>query len=132
MIMENKQFKLIKIDVFATEKSSGNPAGCIFLENSSDINENEMQQITVELKEFVNEVYLSKNPFVSIIKLILLRSLQRMFFQKTIRSGPGCLHPLSGILKIRPRDAGIQPWDITCWNINCGMGGRFQSSRMDL
>jgi PhzF family phenazine biosynthesis protein len=48
------QFK--KIDAFATEKSDGNPAGYIRLDNLKDISEREMLQIAKELKGFVNEV----------------------------------------------------------------------------
>lgn len=55
-MMEYKRYKFKKIDAFATEKSSGNPAGCICLDNARDINKNEMQQIAEELKGFVNEV----------------------------------------------------------------------------
>ncbi len=51
-----KEFKFKKIDAFATEKSDGNPAGYIWLNSHSDINEKEMLQIAKELKGLVNEV----------------------------------------------------------------------------
>jgi PhzF family phenazine biosynthesis protein len=51
-----KEFKFKKIDAFATEKSDGNPAGYIWLNSHSDINEKEMIQIAKELKGLVNEV----------------------------------------------------------------------------
>jgi PhzF family phenazine biosynthesis protein len=50
------EFRFKKIDAFATEKSSGNPAGYISLNNLQDISELEMLQIAKELKGFVNEV----------------------------------------------------------------------------
>ncbi|MBC2581089.1 PhzF family phenazine biosynthesis protein [Clostridium sp. DJ247] len=50
--MKSLQFK--KIDAFTMEGSSGNPAGCIYLENK--IEEEEMQKIARELKGAVNEV----------------------------------------------------------------------------
>ncbi len=51
-----KTFKFKKIDAFATLKSSGNPAGYIWLNSQNDITEPEMLQIARELKRFVNEV----------------------------------------------------------------------------
>ena len=51
-----KEFKFKKIDAFATERSNGNPAGYIWLNAQSDINEKEMLQIAKELKGLVNEV----------------------------------------------------------------------------
>lgn len=56
-----KEYNFKKIDAFATEKSNGNPAGYILLDNLSDISESEMLQIAKELKGFVNEVgYVAK------------------------------------------------------------------------
>ena len=56
-----KEFRFKKIDAFATEKSDGNPAGYILLDNLKDISEQEMLQIANELKGFVNEVgYVAK------------------------------------------------------------------------
>jgi PhzF family phenazine biosynthesis protein len=51
-----KKFRFKKIDAFATSASSGNPAGYIWLSSSLDISKDEMQQIAIELKGFVNEV----------------------------------------------------------------------------
>lgn len=51
-----KSFRFKKIDAFATQKSSGNPAGYIWLDSKVDISPAEMQQIAKELKGFVNEV----------------------------------------------------------------------------
>ncbi len=50
------EYNFKKIDAFATEKSDGNPAGCVLLENLNDISEQEMLQIAKELKGFVSEV----------------------------------------------------------------------------
>jgi PhzF family phenazine biosynthesis protein len=56
-----KEYKFKKIDAFATEKSSGNPAGYILLDKLEDISEHDMLQIAKELKGFVNEVgYVAK------------------------------------------------------------------------
>ncbi len=51
-----RKFNFKKIDAFATENSSGNPAGYILLDSLKDISEREMLQIAQELKGFVNEV----------------------------------------------------------------------------
>ena len=51
-----KQFRFKKLDAFATEKSTGNPAGMIAVERLSDISAAEMQRIAWELRGFVNEV----------------------------------------------------------------------------
>ncbi len=51
-----KSFKFKKIDAFTSGLSSGNPAGVIELSNINEINENEMQKIAFELKDFVSEV----------------------------------------------------------------------------
>jgi PhzF family phenazine biosynthesis protein len=51
-----KEYTFKKIDAFATEKSSGNPAGYILLDKLNDISDSEMLQIAKELKGFVNEV----------------------------------------------------------------------------
>ena len=51
-----KEFNFKKIDAFATESSTGNPAGYIRLAELADITTAEMQQIAKELKGFVNEV----------------------------------------------------------------------------
>jgi PhzF family phenazine biosynthesis protein len=50
-----KVFKFIKADAFACGAASGNPAGCIFLKNDTDIDGAGMQQIARELKGFVSE-----------------------------------------------------------------------------
>lgn len=56
-----KEYNFKKIDAFATEKSDGNPAGFILLDNLNDISECEMLQIAKELKGFVSEVgYVAK------------------------------------------------------------------------
>jgi PhzF family phenazine biosynthesis protein len=50
-----------KIDAFATDKSTGNPAGAIYLNTEDELNPSEMQRIAAELKGFVNEVgYISR------------------------------------------------------------------------
>ena len=51
-----KTFKFKKIDAFASDHSSGNPAGMVLLDSFNDITANEMQQIAGELKGFVSEV----------------------------------------------------------------------------
>jgi PhzF family phenazine biosynthesis protein len=51
-----KEFQFKKIDAFATNDSEGNPAGYIWLDSSSSISANDMQQIARELKGYVNEV----------------------------------------------------------------------------
>ena len=51
-----KKFSFKKIDAFTDGSSGGNPAAIIFLDSFDDISENEMQQIALELKGFVNEV----------------------------------------------------------------------------
>lgn len=49
-----------KIDAFTSGVALGNPAGCIYLEEDTVLNNEEMQRIAIELKGFVNEVgYLS-------------------------------------------------------------------------
>ncbi len=56
-----REFTFKKMDAFATERSSGNPAGYIRLASMADISEEEMLQIAKELKGFVNEVgYMSR------------------------------------------------------------------------
>lgn len=56
-----KEYNFKKIDAFATEKSDGNPAGYILLDNLNNISESEMLQIAKELKGFVSEVgYVAK------------------------------------------------------------------------
>lgn len=51
-----KTFPFKKMDAFSRGNSSGNPAGCIYLENTAAIDESGMQKIAKELKDFVNEV----------------------------------------------------------------------------
>lgn len=51
-----KQLKFKKIDAFALNQSSGNPAGVIYLDNKNELNDKEMLQIAKELKGFVSEV----------------------------------------------------------------------------
>jgi PhzF family phenazine biosynthesis protein len=51
-----KQFRFKKLDAFATENSTGNPAGMIVVETFAEITANEMQQIAWELRGFVSEV----------------------------------------------------------------------------
>ena len=51
-----KEFSFKKIDAFATDKSAGNPAGCITLNSAIEITSVEMLRIAKELKGFVNEV----------------------------------------------------------------------------
>ncbi len=45
-----------KIDAFASNNSSGNPAAVVYLESLAELSENEMLQIAKELKGFVSEV----------------------------------------------------------------------------
>jgi len=52
--MKTLPFK--KIDAFATEHSSGNPAGVIYLRQHDELSEEEMLRIARELKGFVSEV----------------------------------------------------------------------------
>jgi len=40
-----KAYPFKKMDAFTRGKSSGNPAGCIYLEQAGDISEKEMQLI---------------------------------------------------------------------------------------
>ena len=51
-----KIFPFKKMDAFSRGSSAGNPAGCIYLENTVAIDEMGMQKIARELKDFVNEV----------------------------------------------------------------------------
>lgn len=51
-----RKLKFKKIDAFTIGKSSGNPAGAIYLENSESLSHTEMLKIAKELKTFVNEV----------------------------------------------------------------------------
>jgi PhzF family phenazine biosynthesis protein len=53
-MMKKLMFK--KIDAFAAEKSSGNPAGAIYLKTENELDPEEMRRIASELKGFVNEV----------------------------------------------------------------------------
>ena len=45
-----------KIDAFASEKSSGNPAAVIYLDSQEDLSSTEMLQIAKELQGYVSEV----------------------------------------------------------------------------
>jgi PhzF family phenazine biosynthesis protein len=51
-----KKFRFKKIDAFARGSSTGNPAGCVYLDRAGDITGGEMQAIAAQLKGFVNEV----------------------------------------------------------------------------
>jgi len=51
-----REYYFKKIDAFATVKSSGNPAGYIWLNSLKDLKESEMQEIAKEMKGYVNEV----------------------------------------------------------------------------
>lgn len=51
-----KEFSFKKVDAFATVTSSGNPAGMVVLDSAEEISEQEMLQVAVELRGFVNEV----------------------------------------------------------------------------
>ena len=51
-----KKFKFKKINAFATEKSDGNPAGMVYLDDSDDISADEMLRVAKDLKGFVSEV----------------------------------------------------------------------------
>ncbi len=50
-----KQFRYKKIDAFTGERSSGNPAGVVYLNSPDDITPAVMQRIARELKGFVSE-----------------------------------------------------------------------------
>jgi PhzF family phenazine biosynthesis protein len=51
-----KSYKFKKIDAFTSGKSTGNPAGCIYLDRPGGISAQGMQLIARELKGYVNEV----------------------------------------------------------------------------
>jgi PhzF family phenazine biosynthesis protein len=51
-----KQYAFKKMGAFATDRSGGNPAGAIYLEDGQEISPHEMQRIALELKGFVSEV----------------------------------------------------------------------------
>jgi PhzF family phenazine biosynthesis protein len=51
-----KSFQFKKIDAFTGVHSSGNPAGCVYLDAGEVITEAEMQEIARQLKGFVSEV----------------------------------------------------------------------------
>lgn len=51
-----KKYLFKKLDAFAKNGSSGNPAACVYLSRMGEIDEAGMQQIARELKGFVNEV----------------------------------------------------------------------------
>lgn len=51
-----KKFRFKKLDAFAKGSSSGNPAGCVYLERIGEIQDEEMQAIARQLEGFVNEV----------------------------------------------------------------------------
>ncbi|MBP1760853.1 MAG: phenazine biosynthesis protein PhzF family [Firmicutes bacterium] len=58
--MEEYSYK--KIDAFTSEKSLGNPAACIYLDNGQTLDEDKMQAIARQHKGFVSEVvYCSKS-----------------------------------------------------------------------
>lgn len=51
-----KKLRFKKIDAFTRGIGTGNPAGCIYLDDKNKLSINEMQRIAKELKGFVNEV----------------------------------------------------------------------------
>jgi PhzF family phenazine biosynthesis protein len=51
-----KKLRFKKIDAFATENSSGNPAAVVYLSRPEELSEDEMLRIAKELKGFVSEV----------------------------------------------------------------------------
>lgn len=51
-----KSFHFKKIDAFTKGEASGNPAGVVYLDQTDEINSEEMQKIAAELKGFVSEV----------------------------------------------------------------------------
>lgn len=51
-----KKYTFKKLDAFAKNGSSGNPAACVYLSAMAEIDEAGMQRIARELKGFVNEV----------------------------------------------------------------------------
>ena len=52
--MQRLRFK--KIDAFVFNRSSGNPAGCIYLDRPDEISPAQMQQIAREMVGCVSEV----------------------------------------------------------------------------
>ncbi len=58
-----KTLKFKKIDAFTKGLSTGNPAGYVYLDENQRLSENEMQQVALELKGFVNEVgFVTRRP----------------------------------------------------------------------
>jgi len=56
------EYRYKKIDAFTSEKSVGNPAACIYLDNNQSLDEDKMQAIAGQHKGFVSEVvYCSKS-----------------------------------------------------------------------
>jgi len=51
-----KRLRFKKIDVFVFNRSSGNPAGCVYLDSPSTISSDQMQQIAREMSGCVSEV----------------------------------------------------------------------------
>jgi len=51
-----RTLKFKKIDAFALNQSTGNPAGVVYLEDKNELSANEMLQVAKELKGFVSEV----------------------------------------------------------------------------
>lgn len=51
-----KRLPFKKIDAFTTGRAEGNPAGCVYIEESTELSDAEMGRIARELKGFVSEV----------------------------------------------------------------------------
>ncbi len=76
--MKRLHFK--KIDAFATERSGGNPAGVISLNQGQDLSAGEMQRIARELKGFVNEVGFVRQEDEGTFKLVFFSSEREVDF----------------------------------------------------
>lgn len=63
-----------KIDAFTSEKSLGNPAACIYLDNGQTIDEDKMQAIARQHKGFVSEVVFCSKSHLADYKLVYYSS----------------------------------------------------------
>ncbi len=55
-----EKYKYIKVDAFTSDKSLGNPAACIYLENKQNLTDEDMLNIAKQHKGFVSEVIFCK------------------------------------------------------------------------
>lgn len=63
-----------KIDAFTSDKSMGNPAACIYLDNGQTIDEEKMQVIAMQHKGFVSEVVFCSESQLADYKLVYYSS----------------------------------------------------------